>query len=434
MITTDPSKNCPFQQTVVNDCYDVIILGAGPAGTTCAALLAEAGRSVLVLERALMPRFHVGESLLPRTYSTLQRLGLLEKMQESAFPKKYSVQFVTETGKITKPFYFDEYIPHESSQTWQVERAEFDLMLAHKSVENGATIRSSVHVMDALFEQDRAVGVKIKLKDTTSGNEEVREIACQVLVDATGQSAFLANRLGLKQADPLLQKGTIWSYFKGAIRDEGRDEGATIIMQTEGKKSWFWYIPLSDDVVSVGCTGSMKYMFPGNGSTSDQIFQRELAKCPEMQRRLENAQQITEYKTTKDFTYRATQTAGPGWVLIGDAFGFIDPVYSSGVLLAFASGEFAADAIVEGFKNDDLSAKQLGHWNELYALGLSYFKRLVYGFYAPDFSFASFFRQYPECRNQMIDILMGDVFKPDLESLFKKMGPVVPPSDIDVAS
>ncbi len=430
MITTKPSKSCPFQQTAIEQAYDVVILGAGPSGTTCAALLAEAGKSVLVLERELMPRFHVGESLLPKTYPTLKRLGILEKMKQSAFPKKYSVQFVTETGKITQPFYFDEYIPHESSQTWQVERADFDLMLAENATQKGATIRTGAHVTDILFDQERAVGVKVKLKDAQAGEEEIREIAAEVIVDATGQSTFLANRLGMKEADPLLQKGTVWSYFEGAIRDSGKDEGATIIMQTEGKKSWFWYIPLSDDVVSVGCTGTMKYMFPGDGTTPEQIFERELAKCPEMKRRIENSRQVTEFKVTKDFTYRAKQTAGPGWVLIGDAFGFIDPVYSSGILLAFSSAEFAADAIIAGFEKNDLSAEQLGCWNEMFVTGLSYFKRLIYGFYAPDFSFGSFFKKYPECSDQMTDILMGDVFKPDLESLFEKMGPVVPPSDL----
>ena len=430
MITTQPSESCPFQKTPVDQSYDVIILGAGPAGTTCATILAEAGRSVLVLERDLMPRFHVGESLLPKTYPTLKRLGLLEKMKQSAFPKKYSVQFVTEMGKLTQPFYFDEYIPHESSQTWQVERADFDLMLAENARQKGTVIRTGAHVVDVLFDDNQAVGVKVKLKNGPAGGDDVREIACKVVVDATGQSTFLASRLGMKQPDPLLQKGTIWSYFRGALRDEGKDEGATIIMQTAGKKSWFWYIPLSGDIVSVGCTGSMKYMFPGDGSTPEQIFERELAKCPEMVRRIENAQRITEYKVTKDFTYRAKQTAGPGWVLIGDAFGFIDPVYSSGILLAFASGEFAADAILEGFEKNDFSAKQLGNWNDLFVAGLAHFKRLIYGFYAPDFSFGAFFKKYPECRNQMTDILMGDVFKPELETLFEKMGSVVPPSDI----
>ncbi|WP_339745273.1 NAD(P)/FAD-dependent oxidoreductase [uncultured Rubinisphaera sp.] len=430
MIQVTPSTTCPYMDTKVENQYDIVILGGGPAGATCAALLAEGGKKVLVLERGLTPRFHVGESLLPKCYPTLKRLNLLDRMKNSAFPKKYSVQFVTEMGKITRPFYFDEYIPHESSQTWQVERGDFDSILLEKAVENGAAIRTNAHVMDVLFEEGRAVGVKVKLKNK-DGNDQIQEIASEIVVDASGQSAMIASRLGVKKSDPLLKKGTIWGYFENAIRDEGRDEGATLIMQTEGKKSWFWYIPLSNNVVSVGCTGSMKYMFGDSNLNAADVFARELAKCPEMQRRLEPSTQHGDFKTTKDFSYRATQTVGEGWLMIGDAFGFVDPVYSSGVLLAMVSGEMAADAILDGYKMNDLSPQQLGRWNEEYINGLDNFKKLVYAFYAPDFSFAKFFMEYPECRNHMTDILMGDVFKPGVDEIFDKMGEVLPPSDID---
>jgi len=333
-------------------------------------------------------------------------------------------------GKVTRPFYFDEYIPHESSQTWQVERGNFDSILLEKAVENGTVVRTNAHVMDVLFDDKRAVGVKVKLKND-AGEDQVLEIASEIVIDASGQSAMIANRLGVKKSDPLLKKGTLWGYFENAIRDEGRDEGATLIMQTEGKKSWFWYIPLSNNIVSVGCTGSMNYMFGDSSLKPADIFARELSKCPEMQRRLEPSTQFGDFKTTKDFSYRATQTVGEGWVMIGDAFGFVDPVYSSGVLLAMVSGEMAADAIIDGYKMNDLSPKQLGRWNEEYISGLENFKKLVYAFYAPDFSFAKFFMEFPECRNHMTDILMGDVFKPGLEEIFEKMGVVLPPSDIE---
>ncbi|TWT62731.1 NAD(P)/FAD-dependent oxidoreductase [Rubinisphaera italica] len=430
MIQVSPSTNCPYKNIVVEDHYDIVVLGGGPAGATCAALLAEAGKKVVLLERGLTPRFHVGESLLPKCYPTLQRLNLLDRMKNSAFPKKYSVQFVTEMGKVTRPFYFDEYIPHESSQTWQVERGNFDSILLEKAVENGTVVRTNAHVMDVLFDDKRAIGVKVKLKND-AGEDQVLEIASEIVIDASGQSAMIANRLGVKKSDPLLKKGTLWGYFENAIRDEGRDEGATLIMQTEGKKSWFWYIPLSNNIVSVGCTGSMNYMFGDSSLKPADIFARELSKCPEMQRRLEPSTQFGDFKTTKDFSYRATQTVGEGWVMIGDAFGFVDPVYSSGVLLAMVSGEMAADAIIDGYKMNDLSPKQLGRWNQEYISGLENFKKLVYAFYAPDFSFAKFFMEFPECRNHMTDILMGDVFKPGLEEIFDKMGVVLPPSDIE---
>lgn len=430
MIQTAPNE-ISWPQPEVDDSYDVIVIGGGPAGCTTAALSAEAGLKVLLLEREAIPRFHVGESLIPKTYDAIDRLGLLERMKQSAFPKKYSVQFVTDTGKVTAPFYFDEYDPRESSVTWQVERADFDKMIADRAIELGATLRIGAHVMDVLFDGEQAVGVKVKLNNGPDGEPEICEIAAKVIVDATGQSSFIASRLGVKKKDPLLQKGTIWTYWKGAHRDPGKDEGATLIMQTEGKKSWFWYIPLSNDIVSVGCTGSMKYMFNKDRGSAEDVYQEELTRCPELERRLENAERCENYFSTKDFSYRASKTAGDGWCLVGDAFGFIDPVYSSGVLLALASGEYAADAIADAFKKNDFSGEQLGGWNASYAEGLENFKRLVYAFYTPGFSFAKFLMEYPQYRSNMIDILMGDVFKPGVGDIFKEMGDVLPPSDVE---
>jgi len=247
----------------LDDAYDVIVIGGGPAGATTAALLAEQGHKVAVLERHPIPRFHVGESLIPETYWPLQRLGLIEKMKASAFPKKFSVQFVSDGWKESAPFYFDMHNSHESAQTWQVERGPFDQMLIDNAVDKGAAVRTDAQVTEVLFDGERAVGVRVKLgrKGVDGAEAESREILAKVVADASGQTSFLVNRLGLKIEDPLLKKGTIWTYYKGAMRDEGKDEGATLILQTEGKQSWFWYIPLRDDIVSIGCTGAMEYMF-----------------------------------------------------------------------------------------------------------------------------------------------------------------------------
>ena len=408
--------------------YDVVVIGGGPAGATVGALTAEAGHRVLILERSSLPRFHLGESLIPETYWTLQRLGLIERLKATAFPKKYSVQFVSEDGKESAPFFFDEYKPHESSQTWQVERSEFDRMLLQRAEELGAVVRTDAQVLSVLFDGERATGVEVKLTDKNS-NRETRTVSARVVVDATGQSAFLVNRLGLKRPDPLLKKGSVWSYFRGALRDSGRSEGATIILQTAGKSSWFWYIPLPDDIVSVGCTGDVGYMFaPGRGGP-EQIFNHELRRCPGMQRRLKHAVRATEFLTTKDFSYRAERVAGPGWVLVGDAGGFIDPVYSSGIFLALKSGEFAADAIHDALEAGDVSAERLGCWQEKYSAGVDLFRKLVYAFYAPGFSFGGFLREHPQYRSNLVDILIGDVFKPGVGEMFDAMGEVVPPGD-----
>jgi len=424
MIETNPAADKRSQPDVADD-YDVIVIGAGPAGSTVSALVAEAGGRVLTLERSGFPRFHVGESLVPETYWTLKRLGLLDALRTSDSPKKYSVQFVNEFGKESAPFYFHDHNDHECSQTWQVVRGEFDRMLLENAVSKGATARTDAHVTEVVFDDDRATGVNVKLGSETKNT--ARHVAAKVIVDATGQSAFLATRLGLKVPDERLRKAAVWSYFRGGLRDSGRDEGATVILQTEGKKSWFWYIPLSDDQVSVGCTGDVDYMFAQHTDTAEGVFARELARCPGMLRRLQNAERATEYFTTKDFSYRATQTAGPGWLLVGDAFGFIDPVYSSGVFLALRSGEFAADAIVEALANDDFSAEQLGRWQADYARGVELFRKLVYAFYVPGFSFGEFLKKHPEYRGNLVDVLIGDVFKPGVGEMFDVMGDILPP-------
>ena len=409
---------------VIGGEYEVIVVGGGPAGSTTAALIAERGHRVLLLERSAVPRFHVGESLIPETWWTLRRLGLLDQLRDSGFPRKYSVQFVSDGHRESAPFYFDVHKPHESSVTWQVIRSEFDRMLLDRAAELGAVVHSSAHVVDILFYGEQATGVRVRMKDDAGGKTN-REIHSAVVVDATGQTAFLSSRRGDRMRDPRLKKGTIWTYFRRARRDSGRDEGATLIMQTEGKKSWFWYIPLPDDVVSIGCTGDMPYLFGGENGDPESVFARELERCPSMADRLIHAERCEDFFTTRDFSCYAKQGAGLGWVLVGDALGFIDPVYSSGVFLALKSGEFAADAIHDALERRDVSGARLGQWQPLYRQGIENFRRLVYAFYAPKFSFGTFLRDNPEYHANLVDILVGDVFKPGVSDIFDAMGPEI---------
>lgn len=417
----DPKPASPQNYfSEVKDAYDVIVVGGGPAGASTAALLAEYGHDVLLLERAALPRFHVGESLIPETYWPLKRLGLLDRMKASAFPKKYSVQFVSDGVKESAPFYFDMHNEHESSMTWQVERGLFDKMVIERAIELGATVHTSAHVNFCIFDKGKATGVSCRLTGE-DGRKTEREIHAKVVVDATGQSAFISSRRGQREADPRLKKATVWTYWENAKRDPGKDEGATLIMQTPEKKSWFWYIPLQDNIVSVGCTGSLDYMFGPDHGGAEAVYQRELERCPAMQKRLENATRETDYFTTKDFSYYAKEGAGDGWVLVGDAFGFIDPVYSSGVFLALKGGEYCADAVHDALERNDLSGPRLGQWQPLYKQGIENFKKLVYAFYAEGFSFGTFLKQNPQFKGHMVDILVGDVFKPGVSDIFDAM-------------
>jgi flavin-dependent dehydrogenase len=395
---------------------DVIVIGGGPAGSTASTLIAQRGRRVELFERETFPRFHIGESLIPQTYFVLERLNMLPKMQKSHFVKKYSVQFVNQRGKLSEPFYFIDNKPHESSQTWQVRRSEFDHKMIENAREHGVNVREGVRVLEVLFEGQRAVGVRVKTED---GNEH--EVRAPVVVDASGQSTMLMDRFGLRDWDPLLKKAAVWTYWKGAYRDTGRDEGATLVIQTEGKHGWFWYIPLHDDIVSVGVVAGHDYLFQ-NRATKDyeKIYFEEVAKAPGVQPRIKNATRCDIFRAQKEYSYRARKAAGDGWVLCGDAFGFLDPLYSSGVLLALTSASMAADAICDGLDKGDTSAAQLGRWEDTFGRGMDRMRRLVCEFYE-GFSFGRFVRKHPHLKGFVTDVLIGDVFKDDVDVLWPLM-------------
>lgn len=406
------------------DSYDVIVIGGGPAGATAATLVAQHGHRVLLLERAPEARFKIGESLMPATWSTFDRLGVLPKLHASHFPRKYSVQFYGRSGKASVPFYFQETDPHERSVTWQVLRSEFDALMLDNACEHGVEVRRGAAVKDVLFDGERAVGVRADFGKDFGAGGGVREIPCKVVVDATGRSAFLGRKLGLMQPDPELRKAAIFSHFEGALRDPGIDEGATLVLYTGGddkENAWFWYIPLPGDRVSVGVVGSVEKLISSRPGDPQAVFDEEVALCPEARRRLVGSRQAFPVQVLNDFSYRSSRIAGDGWVLAGDAFGFLDPIYSSGVLLALTSGEQAADSIHAALEVDELSAERLGAHGPRFLAGMEAMRRLVYAFYEKDFSFARFLRRFPDQRIDLIHLLVGNVFRPS-DSLFAKMG------------
>ena len=407
---------------------DVVVIGGGPGGSTVSTLLAQQGVNVELFERERFPRFHIGESLIPETYWVLKRLNMLDKMQKSRFVKKYSVQFVNAVGRESAPFYFWDNKPHECSQTWQVVRSEFDQMLLENAREHGVKAHEGVRVMDVIFDPSsplgagdrRAVGVKIREADGSQ-----REVRAKVVVDASGQNGLIANRLQLRVWDPILNKGAIWSYFQGAYRDTGRDEGATMVLQTPDRQGWFWYIPQHDDIVSVGVVAPFDYLFKNRGKDFEKTFNEEVDRAPAVEKRIAGATRVAGYFATKDYSYRTTQAAGDGWVLVGDAWGFLDPLYSSGVLLALKSGELAAEAIAEGLKTCDTSASQLGKWAAGFNAGVDRMRRLVCEYYA-GFSFGNFVRANPGLRGTVTDLLIGDLFTDRVDQVWAPMEEMYP--------
>jgi flavin-dependent dehydrogenase len=395
--------------------YDVVVIGGGPAGSTVSTLLAQQGVSVGLFERERFPRFHIGESLIPETYWVLERLDMLPKMRASPFVKKFSVQFVNSAGKESAPFYFHDNKPHECSQTWQVVRSEFDQMMLENARGHGVEAFEGVHVLEVTFDGERAAGVRIRDEKGVT-----RDVRAKVVVDASGQAALLQNRFKLRLWDPMLNKGAIWTYWQGAYRDTGRDEGATMVLQTDNRNGWFWYIPQHDDTISVGIVAPFEYLFKGRGANHERTYNEEVERCPAVKKRIEGAERVTGHFVTRDYSYRSTRVAGEGWVLVGDAFGFLDPLYSSGVLLALKSGELAADAIVAGLKAGDTSEAALGQWGAGFNEGVDRMRRLVCEYYN-GFSFGAFVRQYPHLRNTITDLLIGDLFNTRVDAVWAPM-------------
>jgi len=225
--------------------------------------------------------------------------------------------------------------------------------------------------------------------------------------------------------DPILNKGAIWTYWKGAYRDTGRDEGATMVLQTSDRTGWFWYIPLHDDIVSVGIVAPFDDLFKGRAG-HPQTYHDAVERCPAVSSRISAAERATGYFATRDYSYRSMKVAGDGWVLVGDAFGFLDPLYSSGVLLALKSGELAADAIVEGLAKGDTSGRQLGKWGDTFNQGIDRMRRLVCEFY-DGFSFGQFVRKYPDLRGTITDLLIGDLFTDRVDKVWQPMESLYPP-------
>jgi len=404
--------------------YDAVVIGGGPAGSTAATLIAKAGHRVLLVDRERFPRFRLGESLMPATYWTFERLGVLDKMKSSAFVQKHSVQFFTRKGKSALPFYFSEFDSHESSQTWQVDRSDFDLMLLEHAAENDVEVCQGINVKDVVFEGECAKAVDLQLE----GGERLR-VGSRVIVDCSGQTALIGRKLKLKQVDPVLKHASIYTRYTNAWRGAGRDGGATLILHTAAAESWFWYIPLPNDEVSVGVVGPFDYLLKRD-TTLDETFQDEIGICPELAKRIEGAERTTEIRAIRDFSYISKRIAGAGWIMAGDAFGFLDPIYSTGVFLALKSAEFAADAVIESFENDDLSAASLGRYGQRYVDGMEAMRRLVYAFYDDEFSFGRFLKKFPECREGLVDLLVGNVYRKPVAEMLEKMGSMVNLPDV----
>lgn len=391
--------------------FDVIIIGGGPAGATAAANLAMKGRRVAVLEKERYPHYKVGESMIPYCYFPLQRIGMIDKLKASAYTKKYSVQFAGMSGKVSKPFYFFEHMDHEASQSWQVNRDEFDQMMLDNAREKGAEIFMEMRAKNVIFRGEAVAGVTALDK-----NGDLQRFEAPMTIDASGRNGFLATRNGWRIHDPVLKKIAIWTYYKGAKRDDGYDEGATTVAYIP-EKGWFWYIPLKDDMVSVGVVAGKEYLYRDTRDP-ETIFLREVENNAWIKSHLSCGERCQPFKVTGDFSYRASYSAMEGAVLAGDAFAFLDPVFSTGLFLAFISGEFAAEAVEQALSKGDFSADNFIEYSRKFCDSIEAMRKLVYVFYDQGFNFKDLLMKYPALSADVTDCLIGNVDR-DFQALFE---------------
>ncbi len=395
--------------------YDVVIIGAGPSGLSAASILAEEGHRVLILEREKFPRYRIGESMIPFTYFPLKRLGLIDRMRQSHFVKKHSVQFVAPSGKTSQPFYFSTRYDENVSQTWQVVRSEFDQMMLDHALDKGAEVIQEVDVKDLLRGEDQSV-VGVKYQDK---NGQIAEVHASITLDGSGKEAFSVAKNQWRERDPYLNKVAVWTYYKNAKRDEGIDAGATTVAFVP-EKGWFWFIPQHDNITSVGVVAEAKYLTRDGVKLPEEIFKREIEQNKWIHQYLNEGEQFGPYRATSEYTFRSRYSAEKGLLLIGDAFGFLDPVFSSGLLIALKSGVLAGETVSACLKENDLSPTRFTEYSRVMCEGIENMRKLVYAFYNEKFSFKDLIDKYPEVGGDVTDCLSGDVNK-DFSGLWDKI-------------
>lgn len=389
--------------------HDVVVIGGGPAGTTAAILLAQAGHDVALYEALDFPRVHVGESLIPAANRTLERIGVRGELDKLSCPPKFGVQFYSQRGA-GRPFYFSEASDPELHQTWQVRRSEFDAALLERAGGLGVAITMRTQVRDVIMSDDvDGDGVDGVVRGVTIlGPDGIeKRVRAKAVLDASGQRGLLARRFGVREHIDGLANTAAWAHFEGARLDDGIDGGSTLIYRIR-PSTWLWFIPLPDSV-SIGVVTPVDEI-ASFGHNPVEVLDAALEACEQMHERLENAKRVSPVRLIQDFSYRATRDGGKGWALIGDALGFMDPVYSSGLYLALHSAELAADRVIESFAAGT-AVPDLEGFSTAYQEAFEQFLVIVRAFYREDFHFGEFARS-GDRRKGLVDLFTGDVMSP----------------------
>ena len=404
---------------IANRSYDCVVIGGGPGGSTAAAIVAEQGHSVLVIERDKVPRDHVGESLMPEAYWIFDRLGIVHEMDRVGFTRKHGVQFVNSKGKESKPFIFAEHDDRPSKESWHVKRSLFDKLLYETAYNRGATCVDETRVLDITVGEKGSNRVTIQTPD---GKEQ--EIVGKVIIDASGQSAMLANRMGLKEVYPDLKKAAIWGYFEGAQRAGAGKPELTCILHTKSKDAWFWYIPLMDGTVSIGLVGDNDYLLK-RGCSPQETYDTEIKNCEGIQRRLQDATQVGRPQIAKEFSYRVSKAGRRRMGVSRRRRWFHRSNLFVRRLLSAAFGHVGRRSSCRRPEQRRRVGQTVGRWTKDFDKGVEWIRKLVRAYYTKEFSVGAFMKEYPHHAGNLTDLLTGKVFEGTPGKIFEDMDPFI---------
>jgi flavin-dependent dehydrogenase len=368
--------------------FDFAVAGGGPAGTSAAISLAQRGHSVVLFEREIFPRFHIGESLLSTANDAFATLGVAKRIEAACFAEKWGAHLYTHDGKSGRYVDFANARQINRPQTYQVCRQEFDRILLERTREVGVDAREGCYVAGCEFTPDAAVlDVVSRINDARSG------VCVRAVVDATGRAGLIARKFNLRSEEPRLANISIYSHYRCVPRLEGqRPDDIRLVARTDA--GWFWIIPISKELTSVGVVlPKMLYRKFSNGS-SEETLNRTISDTPIMAELMRNARREWPVRVEKDFSYSASTYAGDRWVLAGDAGSFLDPVFSTGVSIAMESGIEAAGELHRALIENDFSAASLRKFSRRQQQRFQRFRRFVVGFYTPQFR-DIFFNPHP---------------------------------------
>jgi flavin-dependent dehydrogenase len=381
---------------------DILIIGGGPAGATAAIALAEKGYSPVLLEKARHPRFHIGESLLPANLPLLERLGVAEKVRAIGM-EKWGAEFISHWDGRRQEFQFAKAWDKSLPMAYQVRRSEFDEILIRRAAAVGAQVIEGCRVRDVEFLGDGRVRVYAVHDD---GREQTFE-ASQI-IDASGRDTVLGNRLKTKRRNTKHNSAAMYAHFTGAQRDCGKREGNISVYWFD--HGWFWFIPLADGTTSIGAVVWPHYM-KSRSVPVREFFMATIALCPPLAERLSAATLVSDVEATGNYSYACARSSGKNYLLVGDAYTFVDPVFSSGVMLAMNGGMAAADTIEACRRNPARTASTLRRFDRLMRHGPKEFSWFIYRVTNP--TMREVFldpRNVLRMEEALLSLLAGDIF------------------------